>query len=209
MKLIVGLGNVGFAYRLTRHNIGFMVVDALADSSWKKSEFSLIQKVQKNQVLLAKPQTQMNLSGQAVQHLMSYYKVDNQDLLVIHDDIDLDFLQMKFQKGRGHGGHNGVRNIHEQLGHSDYYRLRLGVGRGSSQQTLEQPMNSTDIVDETYRIHRIQRTTKASNYVLSQFSKEELPQLEAFLVRSVQAVEHFISDGGESAGNYFNQKNSP
>ncbi len=204
MKLIVGLGNVGSAYRLTRHNIGFMVVDALADSSWKKSGFSLIQKTHNGQVLLAKPQTQMNLSGRAVQYLMSYYKVDNQDLLVIHDDIDLEFLQMKFQTGRGHGGHNGVRNIHELLGYSDYYRLRLGVGRHSAKKPVQ--FNSlTGVLDEQVRVHKIHQVSK---HVLSQFSKEELPQLEAFLVQSVQAVEHFISKGGENAGNHFNQKKS-
>ena len=202
MKLIAGLGNKGPSYQMTRHNIGFMVVDALSESSWKKSEFSLTQKIQKNQVLLAKPQTQMNLSGQAVQHLMSYYKVENQNLLVIHDDIDLEFLQMKFQKGRGHGGHNGVRNIHELLGHSDYYRLRLGVGRRSSQIPV-QPASATGILDE---LSRVQKINQVSKYVLSPFSKEELPQLEEFLVQSVKAVEYFISNGGESAGNHFNQK---
>ena len=192
MKLIVGLGNTGSTYQLTRHNIGFMVVDALADSSWKKFEFSLIQKTHKGQALLAKPQEQMNLSGRAVQHLMSYYKALPQDLLVIHDDIDLEFLQMKFQKGRGHGGHNGVRNIHELLGHSDYYRLRLGVGRSSS-----------IVADE-----RLQKTQQVSKHVLSQFKKEELAPLEKFLALSIQAVEHFISEGGESAIHHFNQKQS-
>ena len=199
MKLIVGLGNTGPAYQMTRHNIGFMVVDALAESSWKKSEFSLIYK--KDQVLLVKPQTQMNLSGRAVQHLMSYYKVEGQDLLVIHDDIDLEFLQMKFQKGRGHGGHNGVRNIHELLGHSDYYRLRLGVGRHSPLPV--KPTSTTGIVDEKIRVQKI---NQVSQYVLSPFSKGEMEPLKEFLVQSVQAVEHFISKGGESACNYFNQK---
>ena len=204
MKLIVGLGNIGSHYQLTRHNVGFMVVDALGSSSWQKSELSFVQKIQNNQVLLVKPQTQMNLSGRAVQYLMSYYKVENQDLLVIHDDIDLEFLQMKFQRGRGHGGHNGVRNIHELLGHSDYYRLRLGVGRNSPKKSV-QLNSSTGVLDEQVRVHKIHQVSK---HVLSQFSKEELPQLEEFLAQSVQAVEHFISKGGESAGNYFNQKQS-
>lgn len=202
MKLIVGLGNVGSHYQLTRHNIGFMVVDALGSSSWQKSEFSLTQKIQNNQAMLVKPQTQMNLSGRSVQYLMSYYKVESQDLLVVHDDIDLEFLQMKFQIGRGHGGHNGVRNIHELLGRSDYYRLRLGVGKHSSQVSVKLTSN-TGIVDE---ISRVQKVNRVSKHVLSQFDKEELPQLEEFLIQSVKAVEHFIAKGGESAGNYFNQK---
>jgi len=202
MKLIVGLGNVGSHYQLTRHNIGFMVVDALSSSSWQRSELSLTQKIQNNQAMLVKPQTQMNLSGRSVQHLMSYHKVESQDLLVVHDDIDLEFLQMKFQVGRGHGGHNGVRNIHELLGHSDYYRLRLGVGKHSFRRSVH-PTNNTGVAGE---VSRVQRVNQVSRHVLSQFSKEELPQLEEFLIQSVKAVEHFIARGGESAGNYFNQK---
>ena len=153
---------------------------------------------------MAKPQTQMNLSGRAVQHLLSYYKVEGRDLLVIHDDIDLEFLQTKFQKGRGHGGHNGVRNIHEQLGHSDYYRLRLGVGRTLSQKPVK--LTSTaGVVDE---LSRAQKIGQVSKHVLSPFSKEELAPLEEFLVQSVQVVTHFISQGGESAIRYLSQKKS-
>ena len=187
MKLIVGLGNTGASYSLTRHNLGFMVVDALAeDSQFKKSDFSLIQKIniQGQPVLLAKPQTQMNLSGKAVQHLLSYYKIDVKDLLVIHDDLDLDLSQMKFQSGRGAGGHNGVQDIHECLGHSDYFRLKLGVGHPSRKQ-LKTPVDA---------------------YVLSSFSKEELGDLEQFLIKSTEAVRHFILNGGESARNIYNKK---
>ena len=186
MKLIVGLGNPGPSYSLTRHNIGFMALDSLAepeDWSRKKSEKSFTQKIniQNTQVLLAKPQTKMNLSGEAVQKLLSYYKISVKDLLVVHDDIDLEFLRMKFQINRGSGGHNGVQNIHEALGRSDYYRLKLGVGRSLSQE-------------------------KVPSYVLSPFEPEQLPHLEEFLVQSVRAIKHFVIYGGLSASDKFNQK---
>ena len=187
MKLIVGLGNTGASYSLTRHNLGFMVVDALAENShFKKSDLSLVQKIntQGQSVLLAKPQTQMNLSGKAVQQLLSYYKIDVKDLLVIHDDLDLDLSQMKFQNGRGAGGHNGVKDIHECLGHSDYFRLKLGIGHPS----------------------RMKLNIPVDHYVLSSFSKEELGALEKLLIKSTEAVRHFILNGGESARNTYNKK---
>ena len=184
MKLIAGLGNTGSAYQLTRHNIGFMVLDALGEKEhWtdKKQHFSKIQKIKISgeTVCLAKPETMMNLSGKAIYTLLNFYKTTPENLLVIHDDVDLDFLSMKFQKGRGHGGHNGVKNIHELLGRNDYYRLKLGVGKSEKQNT--------------------------PSHVLSAFHKNELPQLEKFLSRAVQAVIHFIEKGGISAGNTYNQ----
>lgn len=131
MKLIVGLGNPGPTHAFTKHNIGFMTVDALCDSEWKKAHQSFISKtkIENHSVLLLKPQTYMNQSGRAVQEVLSYYKIPTQDLLVVHDDIDLSFLSMKFQKNRGAGGHNGIASLNECLGNTDYHRLKLGVGR--------------------------------------------------------------------------------
>ena len=153
MKLIVGLGNPGEKYLLTRHNIGFMAIDILAESKsvehkrerdskrpllkqalkrfFQKKRQSLIQKTQISgqPALLAKPQTFMNLSGRAVQEIMGFYKIPLDDLLVIQDDKDLPFQSMKFQKSRGHGGHNGIKNIHEALGSNGYARLKLGIGQ--------------------------------------------------------------------------------
>ena len=183
MKLIVGLGNIGPSYALTRHNIGFMILDILSSDIVKKSCLSLVKKtkIENQDVLLAKPQTQMNLSGKAVQSLLHFYKISIEDLLVIHDDIDLDFLSMKFQKNRGPGGNNGILSIHEILGHNRYLRLKLGVGRPPPPQS-------------------------ASSYVLSPFAKTQLGDLEDFLLKATQAVKYFIVHGEEKAGNKYNQK---
>ena len=206
MKLIVGLGNVGVSHSLTRHNIGFMAVDAMSeDPQFKKVDLSLVQKININNqpTLLAKPQTQMNLSGKAVQKLIAYYKLDIEDILVIHDDIDLDFLRMKFQKGRGAGGHNGVQNIHEHLGHSDYFRLKLGVGRPISKSTLD--THTSNGISESIIPKRPKVST--STYVLSPFEKDQFSLLEKFLLQSIEAIRHFVLHGGESAGNTYNKKN--
>lgn len=144
MILIVGLGNPGPRYKLTRHNVGFMVVDALADhfqASFESSQFQAqIAKIrigipidnptENRDVLLVKPQTFMNLSGECVQAIMAFYKIKLEDLLVIHDDIDIPFTELRFHKNRGHGGQNGVKDIHEKIG-PDYARIKVGVGRPS------------------------------------------------------------------------------
>lgn len=133
--LFVGLGNPGIQYRSNRHNVGFMVIDALAEvgasSSFKKaaslaetSSFS----VENKKIILVKPLTYMNLSGRAVRFLLDFYKVKSDDIFVFHDDIDLEFGRVKIKKGGGNGGHNGLRNIDEQIG-SEYWRVRIGIGR--------------------------------------------------------------------------------
>lgn len=134
MKLIVGLGNPGPEYALTRHNIGFLVVDAFNEihnngGRWRSEHKALTSKLRlkDEQVLLVKPQTFMNLSGQAVSALLGFYNIPISDLLVVQDEVDLKFGEMKFVKKRGPGGHNGIRSVTEQLGTDDYARLRLGV----------------------------------------------------------------------------------
>ena len=131
MKAIVGLGNPGKKYLLTRHNLGFLVIDALSEEggSFKKEHESLVQKtkIASQSVLLVKPQTFMNLSGQAVRSLLHFYKIPLEGLIVIHDDKDLEFGSFKFQQKRGSGGHNGISDIEEKLGSNDYARLKMGV----------------------------------------------------------------------------------
>jgi PTH1 family peptidyl-tRNA hydrolase len=136
MKLIVGLGNPGPKYLTTRHNIGFLFIDAIVMSLegklQYKSEFKAETqktKIAGEPVILCKPQTFMNLSGESVQPLLSFYNMTPDDLLVVHDEIDQPFGHLKFQTKRGHGGHNGIRNIHQMLGTDAYSRLRVGVGR--------------------------------------------------------------------------------
>jgi len=135
IKLIVGLGNPGADYERTRHNAGFWLVDAIAEDlrasfTSEKSFSGLVAKarVQAEQVLLAKPQTYMNRSGQCVGALARFYKLEAQEILVLHDELDLFPGQVKVKQGGGHAGHNGLRDIQSVLGSADFWRLRLGIG---------------------------------------------------------------------------------
>lgn len=188
MKLIIGLGNPGAKYQMTRHNIGFMVVDALnqnlGNSGFKSEHKALVNKIHlgSTHILLAKPQTYMNLSGESVRLLMDYYGVSLNDVLIIHDDIDQDFGGIKFQAKRGHGGHNGIRNIHQVLGTNEYARLKLGVGRPNGQMDV-------------------------ASYVLQDFSKLEIPMLMEFLSIACETVEYFCQFGLDKAATKYNSFN--
>lgn len=185
MKLVVGLGNPGEKYIATRHNMGFLIVDALAKrhniSIEKSKNKSLMGKgvVAGDQVIMAKPQTFMNLSGEAVKPLFSYIDIETEDVIVIHDDLDLDFGRIKVKSGGGHGGHNGIRSIISYLGSKDFVRVRVGIGK---------PPPRWDV----------------SNYVLSPFSADERENLHHILEKSADAVEAIISDGALKAMNRFN-----
>ncbi len=162
MFLIVGLGNPGLAYSYTRHNAGFMFADFLQHelcfpdfrSNFKSlfSEKSLQYGPETAKVIIQKPQTYMNLSGQAVLQIASFYKIKPQDTFVIHDDIDLKPFEIKIKNGGGNGGHNGLRNIDSQIG-KDYWRIRIGVGR---------PLDKAQV----------------SDYVLSTFFRDEITILQ-------------------------------
>jgi len=186
MWLIVGLGNAGGEYKLTRHNIGFMAVDYFLQGVGNpptKNQFKAeINQVswQGHQLLFCKPQTFMNLSGEAVQALLGFYKIELDHLIVIHDDIDQPYGQMKIHKNRGHGGHNGIRSISALLGTADYLRLKLGVGRPENPQ------------------HNV------ADYVLGKFSSEEQKSLSDFLNKSGDALEALIQDGLQKASTKFN-----
>lgn len=194
MQLIVGLGNPGSQYAMNRHNIGFMSVDLFIRAmggdpsalSWKQEHKALTKKIKitqgakEKEILVAKPQTYMNKSGESVVSLMNFYKISKSDLLVVQDDIDQNFGSMKIQYNRGHGGQNGIKNISELFGGSDYHRLKLGVGRPAHP--------GYDIGD----------------YVLGNFPKEELPQLELVLEKSTRAIESFIFDGPDKAATKYN-----
>ncbi len=188
MWAIIGLGNPGTKYTLTRHNIGFLAVDALARSfggEITKSEFKALTlklKADEEEIILVKPQTYMNLSGESVVPLMQYYKIEADHILVVHDEVDLPFERMKIQRNRGSGGHNGIKSISEQLGHQDYARLRLGVGR---------PANTNIPIPD---------------YVLQNFLEDEQNKLTDFLNLAGDAIESCIFDGVERASNKFNTK---
>lgn len=135
IKLLVGLGNPGPQYEATRHNAGFWWVDGAARQmgtqlSMDRACFGLVGRMNRPQgpVWLLQPQTYMNLSGKSVAALARFFKIAPQEILVVHDELDLPPGQMKLKHGGGHAGHNGLRNIHAQLGSADYWRLRLGIG---------------------------------------------------------------------------------
>jgi PTH1 family peptidyl-tRNA hydrolase len=183
--LIVGLGNPGRQYRSTRHNIGFMTIDALA-AHWNFNTPKVQSKAiivsgnyEKNRIILAKPQTYMNLSGQAVSGLMNFYKIPFDHLLVTHDDVDLDFGTIRIRPGGGSAGQKGVGSIIERLGTQEFARMRMGVGR---------PPGQMDTAD----------------YVLQHFSKEDEEFLNNFLQKAAEAAEEFILHGLNAAMNKFN-----
>lgn len=183
--LIVGLGNPGREYRFSRHNAGFMVVDRLGEDLNVK-----LTKMQSKalvgmgllsgcRVILAKPQTFMNLSGQAISGLLHYYKLPVEHLLVVHDDMDLPFGALRMRPGGGSAGQKGLQSTIQQLGTQNFPRLRVGIGRPPGQ------MSPPD-------------------YVLQDFSKAEQEMLKAVMDRAAQAAETFVRAGLDQAMNQYN-----
>ena len=189
MHLVLGLGNPGKIYQHTRHNVGFMVVDRLAGAHsiavTKKRFQSLwgIGDIGGHRALLAKPQTFMNRSGQAVEALMAYFKLVPQELLVIHDDLDLDFGRIKIVRGGGTGGHRGVRSIHETLEEDRYVRVKVGIGRPKFSEPAE-------------------------NYVLSPWYEDQQNQVNKILDFAAEAVGAIFTDGLERAMTEINARES-
>ncbi|MBO5834110.1 MAG: aminoacyl-tRNA hydrolase [Alphaproteobacteria bacterium] len=144
--LVVGLGNPGTEYRTTRHNVGFMAVDALAGDGvvWKSEKNALVARgdIDGHKVIFVKPQTFMNNSGVAVQALMTFYKIPLENLVVIHDDMDLPVADCRTKIGGGSAGHNGIRSIDAHVGR-DYTRIRIGIGHPRD---FDLPMNPADWV---------------------------------------------------------------
>lgn len=189
MKIIIGLGNPTREYQATRHNIGFDAITRLCDDYGirldSKEHKALCGRgyIAGEKVILAQPQTFMNLSGESVRELVDYYKLTNEDIIVIYDDIHLDVGQLRVRKKGSAGGHNGIKNIIAQLGTEEFMRIRVGVG--------EKP-EKWDLVD----------------YVLGRFPKEEEPVIREALERVSKACECIITDGIEAAMNRYNQKQS-
>ncbi len=176
MKLIVGLGNPGREYEKTRHNVGFMAIDILAnllDVEFKTNQFqaqiaSLNFKGEK--VLLMKPQTYMNLSGEAVSACARYYKIDTQDILVLHDDLDLPVGKIRIRYQGSSGGQNGLKNIIELLGTQDIKRIRIGIGKDPIIPTKDYvlgkiPSDQKELVDEILlKVAKAARASLAMNF---------------------------------------------
>ncbi|WP_119073027.1 aminoacyl-tRNA hydrolase [Aggregatilinea lenta] len=184
--LIVGLGNPGKEYGNTRHNVGFRCVDALAEAHHipfepkKKSHAKIADGIIAGQrVLLAKPQTYMNLSGSATQGLMAFYKIPPERLLVIFDDLDLPFGTLRIRHKGGAGGHNGLTDIIRRLGTQEFPRIRFGIGR---------PPGRMD----------------PAAYVLRPFDAEETNTLNIAVARVIDAVNEWLTSGLDAAMNHYN-----
>lgn len=188
--ILVGLGNPGERYSGTRHNIGFMIVDEFARQydcpvnleKWEalSARISLFDR----KVCFVKPLTYMNLSGKAVSRFFDFYKIPLQNLLVIHDDLDMRPGRVKLTLGGGHGGHNGIRSLVQYLGGKEFYRLKIGIGRPG--QDLVHP----DIPVE--------------DYVLGKLSKEEKEKVAGRMETLVQGIRYFLQDDVSKAMNLLN-----
>lgn len=188
MKLILGLGNPEDRYAGTRHNFGFRVLDALREkiefTEWKldqkfKAEVSE-GKVGKEKVLLVKPQTFVNLSGEAARALLDFYKPHIEHFIVVHDDIDLPFGTIRIREGGSSGGHNGIKNLIAHFGTENFPRIRLGTANA--------------LLD----------TETAEEFVLQQFAKDEEKELPKIIEQVVAALEEFLQNGIQTTMNKFN-----
>ncbi len=185
MKIIIGLGNPKAEYAGTRHNVGFSVIYNISDyyniKVDTKKHKALIGKgvIEGEKVILAMPQTYMNLSGESVRELVDYYKCDNTDIIVIYDDISLDVGRIRIRKKGSAGGHNGIKNIIAHLGTDVFTRIKVGVG--------EKPPKM-DLAD----------------YVLGRFSKEEQPVIRQAADTAREAVADILNEDADHAMNKYN-----
>jgi PTH1 family peptidyl-tRNA hydrolase len=181
LLLVVGLGNKGAAYRNTRHNIGYLVLDRFAE----RGRVSLSRSVagcvvgEVNGTLLAKPDTFMNLSGGPVSSLMRRKGIESDNLIVVHDDLDMEFGRLRVRWNGGDGGHKGIRSITENLHTPSYHRIKIGIGRDA--------------------------VLPPEEYVLSRFRAEEKGTLDEALDKAVEALHTFLTEGKERAMNLFNR----
>ena len=187
MKIIVGLGNPGNEYAKTRHNVGFMLIDALAEhlniSLWKDKFNAQIAegRIGTEKVLLVKPQTYMNNSGEAVGPLMRWYKVNPEDIIVAHDDMDIPAGTIRIRKKGSSGGHNGIKSLISHVGSENFSRVRLGIGR---------PLPGWSV----------------ANHVLAPFPQEDKTAVDEAIKYLIPAVECIITDGIDIAMNKYNPK---
>jgi PTH1 family peptidyl-tRNA hydrolase len=186
LKLIVGLGNPGRRYRATRHNVGFAVVDLLAERHGAAFEgapgdavMARARALGPGGTLLVKPLTFMNLSGHAVSDVARYFRVELSDLLVLADDVNLPLGKLRARPRGSAGGHNGFKSLIQQLGSQEFSRLRVGVGRGDSRRDL-------------------------ADHVLAGFEADERAEIETAIERAADAAELFVADGIEAVMNRFN-----
>jgi PTH1 family peptidyl-tRNA hydrolase len=192
--MIAGLGNPGTQYEKTRHNLGFMLVDAFSShlalnnspGVWKERSGALVSeaRIGSERIWLVKPQTFMNRSGEPLAQVMQFFKVEAAGLVVLHDEVDLPLGSLRIKNGGGDGGHNGIKSVVAGIGSADFVRFRLGIGR---------PMVAAENANPD-----------VSNWVLGRFSRDEQPIVSELLTRSTLALEALMADGITSAQNRFN-----
>lgn len=185
MRLIAGLGNPGGQYAENRHNVGFLLLDSLAEDlklNFRPKFQGLVAETQISgeKVYLLKPQTFMNLSGRSIRELVQFYKLRPEDILVVYDDMDLPLGRLRLRTSGSAGGHNGIKSMLAELGTEDFWRLKIGIGR---------PPAGWD----------------SARYVLSAFAKEELPTLDGVLERGIQAASLWAKGDGVKAMNEYNR----
>lgn len=182
MLLLCGLGNKGSGYTFTRHNIGYLVIDRFSERFklpvTKKDSGCRIG--MKEGLILAKPDTYMNLSGGPVAKLAGKFKISTDSIIVVHDDLDMDLGRMRIRLGGRDGGHKGVRSVIEAMGSGDFYRLKIGIGRNPA--------------------------IPAEEYVLSRFGQEETGELADIIDTACEALKTFVDDGGAKAMSLFNRR---
>ncbi|NPC74927.1 aminoacyl-tRNA hydrolase [Corallococcus sp. AB004] len=190
MKLICGLGNPGREYERHRHNVGFMVVDALlsrarAELTQDKFQARVGQgSLGGERILFVEPQTYMNLSGRSVAEAARFYKIEVQDVLVVHDELDLPFGRLQLKAGGGAGGHNGLKSMVQCLGEDAFIRVRVGIGKPEGPNAKE----------------------RVAGYVLSNFDDGERRQLEELVGKAADMAESWVRDGLSTAMNRHNRK---
>ncbi len=185
MYLIIGLGNPEEEYSKTRHNMGFNAINKIADQygiKVNKSKFQGLYEsaiIEGKKVMLIKPQTYMNLSGECIKQFVDFYKIPNEDILVIYDDMDIEPGKIKIRKKGGAGGHNGMKSIIKMLGTEEFARIRTGIGR---------PKHNGDDI----------------NYVIGAIPEEEIPKLQDGVEKAKEAVIEILKNGIDSAMNKLN-----
>ncbi|MBE6100165.1 MAG: aminoacyl-tRNA hydrolase [Anaerovibrio sp.] len=187
MKLIAGLGNPGSEYAGNRHNVGWMFIDALAQAlgtdEWRNRDRGMVleSRIGTEKVLLVKPLTYMNNSGECIGPLMHWYKLDPADLIVVHDDMDIPAGTIRIRKKGSAGGHNGLKSIIAHLGDENFGRVRIGIGR---------PLPGWTVI----------------NHVLANFPAEDLPKINEAIKYLIPAVECIVNEDIDHAMNKFNPK---
>jgi len=190
IRLVVGLGNPGEEYNKTRHNAGFLFLNRLQKELAEAEGWSYDAKFQgrvstvfihSNKLILLQPQTFMNCSGVSVAAIARFYRIECEQILVVHDELDLDVGVIRLKKGGGHAGHNGLRDIISCLGDKGFYRLRMGINRPKSGKNV-------------------------ANYVLSKFSKDESESVDDAILQGISQIDKIVSGDFSSAMNSLNQK---